>query len=268
MPRVNVRGCELYYEDSQAKGEAVVFVHGVWMSSRFFRHQQLALGTRYRVVIPDMRGHGRSSQVPVGHTVPTYARDLHDLIEALQLGGVVLVGWSMGCMVIWDYLLQFGAQNVRAIVLIDQSPCDFKSDDWPFGAFDLASITAIMNQVQTDRDGFVNDLISLMAADVPTEATRQWMFDEVTRPSEAIASAILFDQTMRDYRPMLEHITVPSLVVCGGKDKLIPVAASEHMAHQIPGAKHLVFDNSGHCPFLDEPERFNEEIDQFIQSLP
>ncbi|AKT44014.1 alpha/beta fold hydrolase [Chondromyces crocatus] len=267
MPRVNVRGCELYYEDSAARGQAVVFVHGVWMSGRFFQPQFLALGEQFRIVVPDLRGHGRSAQVPVGHTVPTYARDLRGLLETLKLDDVVLVGWSMGCMVIWDYIQQFGTQGIRGTVLVDQSPCDFKSDDWPFGAFDLPQLTAIMDLVQTNRDAFVHDFISLMGAEEPNDEQRQWFFDEITRPSEAIASAILFDQTMRDYRPMLEHINVPTLVGCGRKDKLVPTAASEHVARQIPGARHVIFDNSGHCPFLDEPERVNEELARFIQSL-
>jgi non-heme chloroperoxidase len=266
MPRFDLGGAELYYEELGA-GRPVVFIHGVWMSGRFFRHQLPYLGRSCRAIALDLRAHGRSTQAPSGHTVATYARDLHAFLERRELDGAVLVGWSMGCMVVWDYVKQFGTGRIAATVLVEQSPSDFRWPDWPFGTFDLDALLDAMTRLQTDRDGFIREFLPLMFKDPPSDADEQWMFDEITRAPESIAAAILFNQTMQDYRPVLERVTVPSLVVVGRDEKLVPVAAGKYVAERLPDARLLVFERSGHCPFLEEPERFNEEVDRFIRSL-
>ncbi|MGK4006090.1 alpha/beta hydrolase [Sorangium sp. So ce1036] len=266
MARFDLGGCELYFEE-RGRGRPVVFLHGVWMSGRFFRRQLPYLSASYRAIALDLRAHGRSTEVPSGHTIATYARDLRVFLERLELEGVVLVGWSMGCMVIWDYVKQFGDGRLAAAVLIEQSPSDFRWPDWPLGAFDLPALAEAMARLQTDRDAFARDFISLMFKRPPGDAERQWIFDEITRVQESIAGSILFNQTLQDYRPLLGRLTVPSLVVVGRDEKLVPVAAGEYLARRLPDARLLVFEESGHCPFLEEPDRFNEEVHRFIQSL-
>ncbi len=84
---------------------------------------------------------------------------------------------------------------------------------------------------------------------------------------ESIASAILFDQSVQDYRPMLGMVTVPTLLCFGRHDKFVPLAGVECLQHHLPRARLVIFENSGHGPHLEEPDRFNREVDQFIQSL-
>jgi len=257
---------QLYYEEL-GHGQPVIFIHGVWMSSRFFQKQMGYFSERYEAIFLDLRGHGRSTHVPYGHTVAGYARDLHAMIRGLGIENAVLVGWSMGAFVIWDYFKQFGAENVRATVVVDESASDYKSPDWPLGLADFPTLCHFMNAVQTDRAQFVREFIPLMFRDKPAEDDVAWMFEEITRLPESIASAILFDQTVQDYRPALSQVTVPTLICSGRDEKLIPVSAGEHLQENLVQARLLVFENSGHCPFLEEPERFNQEVDRFIQSL-
>ncbi|WP_437625803.1 alpha/beta fold hydrolase [Sorangium sp. So ce1151] len=80
--------------------------------------------------------------------------------------------------------------------------------------------------------------------------------------------AILVAQPLRDYRLVPGSLAVPSLVVMGRDEKLVPVAAGEHLVRHLPEARPLVVEGSGHCPFLEEPDRFNEEVHLFIRSLP
>ena len=266
MPKFDLGNAQLHYED-KGNGRPVIFIHGVWMSSRFFQKQKSHFGKRYRFIAPDLRGHGRSKHVHSGHTIAGYARDLHALIQGLGLKDVVLVGWSMGAFVLWDYINQFGVQNIKATVVVEESASDFKWPDWPNGIADFPALCGMMRDVQTDRGAFVRAFIPLMFKDPPAEKDTQWMFDQITRLPESIASSILFDQTVQDYRPMLSKVTVPTLLCFGRDEKLIPVAGGEHLQKSLPNARLLVFENSGHCPFLEESKRFNKEVDQFIQSL-
>jgi non-heme chloroperoxidase len=98
---------ELYYED-EGEGTPIIFIHGVWMSSRFFHKQIPYFRAGYRVITIDLRGHGKSSHIQDGHTIAEYARDLHKFIGKLELKNVVLPVSSMGAFVAWEYLKQFG----------------------------------------------------------------------------------------------------------------------------------------------------------------
>jgi pimeloyl-ACP methyl ester carboxylesterase len=94
------------------------------------------------------------------------------------------------------------------------------------------------------------------------------MVEEIMRPQCSVASAIIFDQTVQDYRPVLPSVTCPVLVLTGADEKLVPIAAAEEVASRTRDARLVVFGESGHCPFLEEPDRFNEVVDGWIRSLP
>ncbi len=266
MPNLETNGTRLHYEEHGA-GQPIVLIHGVWMSGRFFERQLEELSANHRVISVDLRGHGRSEKAPHGHTVPNYARDLRGLITGLELDDCVLVGWSMGAFVVWDYLAQFGSDRVAGAVIVDESASDYKWDGWEYGFADFEQLCGIMEAVQTDREGFVRGFIPAMFKDEPGEADAAWMLEEITRVPEPIASAIVFDQMIRDYRESVREIDVPTLLCFGADEKLFPAAAGEDLAERIRGSRLVVFEESGHCPFLEEPDRFNAELEQFVASL-
>ncbi|UOR10929.1 alpha/beta fold hydrolase [Halobacillus amylolyticus] len=259
-------GTELYYEDV-GEGKPILFLHGVWMSSRFFQKQLPYFRESYRVITLDLRGHGRSSHVSFGHTVATYARDVKQFVDKLKLKDITLLGWSMGAFVIWEYLHQFGQKNIKATVIVDELASDFKWDDFDIGAFDLPALTGMMRDIQTDQRGLLSGFIPLMFKDDIPKQEMEWMLEETTRLPASIASAILFDQSIIDCRPYLSSITVPTLLCFGKAEKLIPVAAGEHLHKEIANSRLELFENSCHCPFLEEPERFNNIVDSFIQTI-
>jgi pimeloyl-ACP methyl ester carboxylesterase len=266
MPKAAVNGAELHYTD-EGTGQPVVFVHGVWMSGRFFDTQRPYFRHRYRTIVLDLRGHGQSEHVHEGHTVPQYARDLKALLGAIDAPAAVLVGWSMGALVIWELIDQFGTEEIRAIVCVDQSPSDYRWPDWPHGFLDFDGLCHAMAAVQEEREPFVRSFIPLMFDLAPSDTDAAWMIAEIMRPPASVASAIIFDQTVRDYRQVLPKVDVPALVCAGSRSKLMPMATQELLASEMPDARLVVFEKSGHCPFLEEPERFNEELDLFVASL-
>ncbi len=266
MPHVTVNGVELHYEDEGA-GQVVVLIHGVWMSGRFFEAQRRYLRENNRTITIDMRGHGQSEKVQAGHTVAQYARDLRGFLAALDVRDAVLVGWSMGSFVIWDLIDQFGTDGIRGSVTIDQSPSDFAWPDWPFGPFGLDDLRGAMIALQEDQRGFAQEFIPMMFKRAPSPETEAWILEEVLRPTPAVAGSILFDQTMRDYRDTLGKVTVPTLLCEGGGDSFLSDEAAAFMLERLPRAELVVFTESGHCPFIEEAERFNEVVDGFIRSL-
>jgi len=266
MSRLTVNGVELHYEE-EGSGPAVVFVHGVWMSSRFFAAQREYFRERYRTIALDLRGHGASEQVPEGHTVSQYARDLHAFLEALAVDDAVLVGWSMGSFVVWDLIEQFGLEGIRGMVDVDQSPSDFAWPDWPYGPFGLDDLRDAMVALQEDRRAFAEEFVGLMFKSPPSSETAAWVLEEMLRPTPVIAAAILFDQTMRDYRETLAEVTVPTLVCEGGGDSFLSDEAAAFMLDRLPSAELVVFEKSGHCPFLEEADRFNRVVAGFVESL-
>jgi pimeloyl-ACP methyl ester carboxylesterase len=173
----------------------------------------------------------------------------------------------MGSLVIWDLIDQFGSGGVAGIVVVDQSASDFKWPDWPHGAFDLADLIHVMHEVQTDRGALVGDFAPSMFKDPPPFEEMSWIQKEVMRPPASVASAIIFDQTMRDYRPHLAKVDVPALVITGVDEKVVSLVAEELTASSMRDARLVVFEDSGDCPFLEEPVRFNEVVDGFVREV-
>lgn len=256
---------KLFYEE-YGEGQPVIFVHGVMMSSKFFYKQIPYFKENYRVITLDLRAHGKSSQVQDGHTVAQYARDLKYFIDELDLKDVILVGWSMGAFVLWDYVNQFGTNNVKALTVVDQSASDYIWPDWEFGAFDFEILKNVMQSIQENQHAFNSDFIYGMYKEKPDPKDHKWILEEMNKLPAAIASTIVFNQTAVDYRDTLCNVNVPTLI-CFGSSGFFPLAAGEYIQHKIKGSKFVPFYNSSHLLFLEETDKFNKELDLFFKSL-
>jgi non-heme chloroperoxidase len=262
-----VRGVELNVREA-GDGRPVVFLHGVMCSGWFFQRQlEHAAGGAWRAIAPDFRGHGDSEKVLEGHTVPNYAHDVQALIGQMGVERPVLVGWSMGAMVAWDYLQAFGQSDVAGLVIVDQPPSDFAwGDGYEYAMFTAEALAHTVAEIQMDRTALATEFAELMLH-APTPEVVAGFVTELTKPPPAVATSILVDQTFRDYRAFLPEITVPTLVTFGGDDKATNPAAGKWIADRIPGARLEVFEASSHCPFFEEPEAFNKALEGFLAEL-
>ncbi len=261
-------GITLAYDDRGAKDSpALVLIHGISMSRRYFHKQLEPLSARHRVIAVDLRGHGDSEKVQYGHTVPQYARDVDQFIEALGLARPVLLGWSMGALVAFEYIRQFGTGGIRALIDVDEAASDFKWDGWAHGFLDLPTLHSLMTAVQDDKDAFIKSLVPDMFHQAPAPEDLEWMISASGQLPIGPLSAILFDQTVQDYRDVLSTIDVPTLICWGEHDTLLPVSGAPYMHEHIPGARLELFDESGHCPFLEESDKFNREVGAFLAAL-
>lgn len=265
MSRIAVNGTTLEVLD-RGQGRPVVFVHGLMCSGLFFTRQVEDLADRFRVIVPDLRGHGGSDKPSSGHTVAGYAEDMHALFEALEVERPVVVGWSMGSMIAYELLKRHGADSLAGLIIVDQPPSDFAWPDYEFGFFTPEALDQTLEELQTNSAALVEMLAGLMLHD-PAADELGWMRVEMQKVPEAIAATILVSQTLKDYRTFLSDIQVPTLVAFGTDPKLSSPDAGAYIADRVPGAKLELFEASSHAPFLEEPDRFNAVLGDFLEGL-
>ncbi len=225
------------------------------------------LAESHRVVALDLRGHGLSGKTDEGHTLTQYARDVRHLGETLDLPEVTMVGWSMGVSVILDYLTRFGTDGVRSVAFVEQSPRYLSAPDWEYplaGGYSTEALATFNQNLRFDRPGAAKGFIRSMFSEVPSADTIDDMYAETMKTPTSVAVASMTDMTYADLRPALEKVTVPTLLLYGEQSKLCPKGLGDWMQKQIPDSKLVMFEESGHCPFWEEPEKFNRELSSFV----
>ena len=267
MPTIETNdGTKIYYEE-QGTGRPLLMVHGWGFSGRFFHHNVEALAQHARVITIDLRGHGNSDKPSHGYRVPRLAKDLYDVITALDLHDVTVLGWSLGCPVIWSYLELFGTERLGQAVFVEQSPRVYYAIDWKYAratCYEDASFAYTKAQVEMKTADFDKTQIETIMVTEPTQAERDLMLGEMKKSPPSARNAIMADHTRYDWRDFLPKINLPSLVLVARKDKVFPWQGPAWVGEHIPGAQTTFFEKSSHALFLDEPEKFNEEIIRFM----
>ncbi len=225
------------------------------------------LAKSHRVIAVDLRGHGLSGKTDEGHTLIQYARDVRYLREALNLAELTLLGWSMGASVILNYLTQFGTEGVRSVALVEQSPRYLSTSGWEYplaGDYSPEALATFNQNLRFDRSGAAKGFIRSIFSEAPPTETIDQMYAETTKTPTSVAIASMTDMTYADLRPALENVTVPALLLYGTQSKLFPGDLGGWMQGQIPDSQLVMFEESGHCPFWEEPEKFNREVADFV----
>ena len=256
-------GAALAFSDT-GEGRVILLLHGVCMSRMFFERNVVPLAERHRVVAVDFRSHGDSPRSEGGHTVAQYARDVHALLEHLQIKDVTAIGWSMGSFVIWDYLRQFGGHRLASVVDVSQGPSDLRQDDWPFGFADIPQLHRFLAEMQDDfREFFVGYVPTMFNDELQPEQLTRFL-DSIGKVGANAGTLILLDQTLRDYRPHVAQFAIPHLLMWGRDEKAMKFGAKDFLVEHLPHHELVVFDHSGHCPMWEEPERFNEVVAEWV----
>ena len=259
-------GVTLFYQDTGGDGKPLICIHGIWASSKFFCKQLEGIGDEFRVVALDLRGRGRSSMTMSGQTVPNYAKDVKLFIDALGLEKYIAVGWSMGCFVWWDFFEQFGAHSMEGLVVSDQAPSDYRTEEYPIGLISQEMLCDWVFRAQTERNVLMKEVLPTMFANELDPDDVLWMYDEMMRAPDVIAALALFDQSTRDYRKILKNFPVPSLV-CSGELSLQPLEGSELIIELVHDGRLEVFEGCGHALHFENSERFNHLVAEFVRSL-
>lgn len=259
---------KLYYEE-HGEGKPLVLIHGWSCSHKFFKFQIDELAKHYRVIAYDLRGHGISEVPDFGVNIPRYAQDLKDLIEYLDLKDVSLVGWSMGTTITFEYIKQFGCDNLNKLCFIDMTPKLITDESWPHGLYSDFSHTANLEILETMNKGweefskiFVPGIFAKSGC--KDKELLDWSFEEALKNSEDIMIRMWISMSYQNYLDLLSKISVPVLITYGEESMLYSAKNSEYMAEKIPDAKVLPFPVCGHGLHLEKPEMFNENLIEFL----
>jgi pimeloyl-ACP methyl ester carboxylesterase len=259
-------GTTFAYIDEGA-GSPILLLHGWSGSLRWFERNIPALAANHRVVAFDFRGHGSSDKTESGHTMEQYARDVHDVVEGLGLDRPLMAGWSMGSIVLWNYIQQYGAGQASGMVFVGQSASDLITPEYEHGIMTHDDLPQWIYAMQTDREAMVRDNMRLMVKDEPTPEEHDWMTADYLRCPAHIASVALYSQTVANSLPAFPQIDFPTQVYFGVDPKMYKLEHGEWLAEAIPGTELVIFEESGHVPMWEEPARFNEEMEKFAHRL-
>jgi non-heme chloroperoxidase len=265
-------GTVLYFKD-WGSGPAVVFSHGYPLSSDAWEDQMLfLLRNGYRVIAHDRRGFGRSSQPARGYDYDTFADDLAQLVNALDLRETTFVGHSMGGGEVARYVARHGQTRVSKVAFISSvTPFLLQTPTNPGGA-PRAVFDAFRAAVQKDRSQWNLDVttpyysFNRPSAHV-SEGLRQnyWRQGQATGILAAYQALTAFSET--DFRDDLKAITVPALVVHGSDDQIVPSEISGKLTAQlVPHARLEIYDGGSHGLLHVDKDRLNADLLAFLRS--
>ncbi|MCX5618880.1 alpha/beta fold hydrolase [Bombella pollinis] len=268
MPHITTSDhVKLYYEE-HGQGRPLVMIHGWTFSGRFFHRNVAAFAQKYRVITLDLRGHGHSDKPHHGYRIARLAADLRDVLEALDLHDVTVLGWSIGSPIIWSYMELFGTKRLRSAIFVQQTPKQFFSPDWKLGhatCYDEAGLTFLQQQLTFNRSAFdQQNLADCLSTSLPEDEKTMLLNEMAACPSYA-ASLMMADHTTQDWRDVLPHLSLPSLMMIAGKDKVLPAAGPRWVAEHMPHCQAVEFEESSHMVFLDETEKFNHTVLTFMK---
>lgn len=262
---------ELYFED-HGTGKPVVLIHGWPLSGRSWEAQIPALvAAGYRVISYDRRGFGKSSQPWEGYDYDTFADDLDKLMTHLDLRDVTLVGFSMGGGEVARYIGNYGTDRIaKAVFAASVTPYLYKTTGNPEGGLDDATIEKFETGVKKDRLAFLENFTKDFFAagdktDLISESMRLYLRDiaAFASPKGTLACIRAFGQT--DFRADLAKIQLPTLILHGTEDGIVPFEVSGKRAHEaINGSELVLIEGGPHAINATHADAFNHALIAFL----
>lgn len=259
----------IYFED-YGKGTPILIIPGFLCTSKYFSRNIEGLSKKHRLILIDARGHGSSSKTLQNLTIPRMAQDVKELVSALKLEDLTLLGWSMGSSVALSYYDQFGPYKLKKIGIIDSALYPFSPE--PFNSHSLAGFNMdgmcdVMNRAVNNHEEYCRGFARAIFKNKPSQEDEDWSAIEMTKTPPWIAFAIYTDFLFRDYVSALSKIEIPVLIA-GADSPAIPRGiemARSYLAY-IKGDKEFhAFENEGHVMFYENPDKFNRMVLEFVE---
>ena len=267
MPYITTSdGIQLHYQE-QGEGRPLVMIHGWTFSGRFFHRNVPSLAQNARVITLDLRGHGESGKPDHSYRIPRLAADLRDLLQALDLDDVTVLGWSIGCPIIWSYLELFGKERLRDAIFVQQTPKQYFSSEWKHGhaaCYDQAGLAETIQKLTLTPEAFDRQNLSDCCASVLPDDERAMLLSEMAKSPAHARAAMMADHTVHDWRDVLPYLDLPALMMIAEKDAVLVPEGPAWVADHMPQCRALRFTESSHMLFIDEAEKFNQAVMEFM----
>ncbi len=247
----------------RGSGTPLVLLHAFPLQRRMWNAQLEAWGRGFRVIAPDFRGFGESPPGEEDSRMESFADDVYSLLGQLQIEGkVVLLGLSMGGYVAFEFARKY-PERLKGLVLVATQPIN-DSEEARKSRYELADLV---------RTQGVDVLVERMTPRLLGKTTRETRPEIVERvrqlitsnSAKGVAKACIGLASRRDSTPVLERIGVPTLVVVGGEDPVVPSGQLDLMKRDIRFARLVVLERSGHLVNLEQPEEFNRIVWAFLE---
>jgi pimeloyl-ACP methyl ester carboxylesterase len=277
MSTVRVDSIELYYEEHGA-GDPLLLIMGLAADSRAWLFQLPEFSKRYRTIVFDNRGVGRSSKPAGPYTIHEMADDTAGLLDALRLERVHVVGVSMGGMIAQELVLRH-PERVRSLVLA----CTYPEPDADIEQQRRFSVSQLGGSISADGEMSINvtalDPMMFFQHLLPTVFNPEFIMNELPKLMELFSGTLEFgfslEAILGQVHAVMNHkatdrlhqITVPTLVITGDADRLVPPGNSDILARHIPNARLVKIPGGSHGFNFETPELFNREVLTFLDGV-
>jgi non-heme chloroperoxidase len=267
MGRLEVEsGKSIYFEDYAGEGRPLVLVHGWGMSCRAFDYNLAALrGAGHRVLALDHRACGHSDKDFDDVSIGAIAGDVAKLVRERGADDAVLIGWSLGAAVTVEAADLLGEKVAGMVLIGTPSPRYMQGDGWEFGATEEAMEESKAG-LTTARADTLYAISQGVCKNDPGPQVLNWMWNIFMETSpNADQSLIALGDV--DHRELLPNMQVPTLLTVGSGDVIVDPRTSHAAGDLLPNARVVVFEDSGHAPFLEEQAKWESETLAFIAGL-
>jgi 3-oxoadipate enol-lactonase len=252
-----------YEEAGDAAARPLIFLHGIGGAARGWRDQLAFFGQRYHAVAWDMPGYGRSAPL-ADVSIATLADALQDFLTAIGAVKPILVGHSIGGMIVQQWLVKY-PEAAAAVVLAQTSPAFGRPDgDWQRSFIDAR--LGPLDRGETMRS-LAPTLVEELIGNDPDPHGIEMAQECMASVPEISYRAMMLALLGFDKREVLRDIKAPALVLSGSKDKNAPAPMMAKMASYIPTATYMELEGAGHLVNLERPKAFNAAVDQFLNTV-
>ncbi len=252
-------GVRLHYLEA-GQGPAMVFVPGWTMPAWIWEAQIRHFSQHYHVIALDVRSQGKSAKVSEGNYPERRARDIYELIAAQKLAPAVLVGWSLAGADLLAYADQFGGSDIRAYVLVDAFAWDKLDPQF------VTAMVGMYRQVQLNRREFTEKFVrSMYKKPQPEEYMQRVVAASLQVPTDTAIASSVNSVARADWTSAIRKLDRPVLITC--ETALKPMAADPVKA-LVPSTRVELFDAAGHALFVDDAEKFDNVVEDFLAHPP
>lgn len=262
--KLTVNGFSMAFSDT-GEGLPLVLVHGYPLSQRMWEPQVKELSNRWRVIAVDLRGHGESEPVSTGYSMDQFADDIAGLLEVLKIDQkIVICGLSMGGYVALAFMRKYFAKAAGLVLAATRAGND--SEQGRAGR-DQAAEKARTEGIEAVVDGMLPKMLTSEHFENKPEMVSKARSIMTSISLEGMVGDLMAMKERIDSRPMLDTITVPTLILHGVDDQLIPPQEAKDLQSAIRGSQLQLIPNAGHLLNLEQHAAFNASMSGFLSGL-